>query len=176
MADQQTGALPAFKNRRSVYLHLKEAGYEVSRGKVYGDFDKGLIRMQMDGTVLEVDVRRYAQNHLSDILKDIQSVKSRKEVEKLDEQIAKLRFEREKEMGKYIQRKDFEAELAARAAVFDSGFRHLYNTKAREWIGLVGGKPEKSADFLQALNQSLDEQLNTYATTQTFQVMFSEEV
>ncbi|MBT4875448.1 MAG: hypothetical protein HON48_09605, partial [Desulfobacula sp.] len=101
--------------------------------------------------------------------------KNEKEVEKLDEQIAKLRFEREKEEGKYILKKEFEAELAARAAVFDSGFRYLFSVKAQEWITLVSGKSEKAADFLQQLNQALDDQLTTYASTRVYQVMFSKE-
>ncbi len=167
------GPLPALKNRRAVLLHLQQSGYKVSRGKLYGDFEKGLIRMEKDGSVLEIEVRNYAVNHLVDENQDLQSLKNQKEVEKLDEQIAKLKFERKKEQGKYILKKDFEAELAARAAVFDSGFRHVFNMKARTWITLVGGKAEKAADFLEELNAMLDEQLTTYATLKVFQVMFS---
>jgi len=166
------GALPAFKTRNAVLVHLNSAGYKVSRGKLYGDFEKKLIRMEPDGSVLEIEVRNYAVNQLTDGYQDIQALKNEKEVEKLNEQIAKLRFERKKEEGKYIPKKDFEAELAARAAVFDSGFRHAFNVKGRELIALVGGKPDKAADFLAALNQILDDQLTTYATTKVFQVMF----
>jgi len=167
------GPLPSFKSRRAVLLHLNQSGYKVSRGKLYGDFKKKLIRMESDGTVLEIEVRNYAVNHLTDNSNDMQALKNEKEVEKLDEQIAKLRFEREKEEGKYILKKEFEAELAARAAVFDSGFRHLFNVRAREWITLLSGNPEKAPDFIQELNQALDDQLTTYASTRVYQVMFS---
>ena len=169
------GPLPLFKSRRAVLLHLTQSGYKVSRGKLYGDFKKKLIRMESDGSVLEIEVRNYAVNHLTDNSNDMQALKNEKEVEKLDEQIAKLRFEREKEEGKYILKKEFEAELAARAAVFDSGFRYLFSVKAQEWITLVSGKSEKAADFLQQLNQALDDQLTTYASTRVYQVMFSKE-
>jgi len=171
--------LPSFQNRRSVLFHLQKAGYQISKTKLYQDFKKGLIRKEMDKTVLESEVRAYIvaanlkriDGSLED-LSDLQERKSKKEIEKLEEQIAKLRLEREKEQGKYIPRKDFETELAARAVVFDSGFRYLFQVKAREWISLVGGKLEKSADFLQALNQALDEQLNSYASTKTYHVTF----
>lgn len=173
--------IPAFENRRTVLHHLVKAGYKISRAKLYRDFKRGLIRMEADGSVLEAEARNYALNNLSKIdgslenPADIQALKNQKEVEKLDEQIAKLRFDREKEQGKYILRDEFESELAARAVVLDTGFRHKFNIKAREWIALVGGKPEKAAEFLQALNDALDEQLTSYAATRTFQVMFEDE-
>ena len=172
--------IPSFINRYTALHHLIEAGYKISKDKFYRAFKKELIRMEPDRSVLEVEVRNYALNNLSKIdgslenPADIQALKNKKEVEKLEEQIAKLRFDREKDQGKFIPRNEFESELAARAAVFDSGFRHTFNVKAREWIALVGGKPEKAADFLLALNQALDEQLTSYATTRTFQVMFED--
>ena len=175
----QSKYIPSFSNRRSVLLHLQKAGYQISRSKLYEDFKKGLIRKQVDKTVLESEVRAYiiagnlkrVDGSLED-LSDLQTQKSKEELKKLKEQVAKLQFEREKDQGKYIPRNEFESELAARAVVFDSGFRHAFNVKAREWIALVGGKPEKSADFLQALNEMLDEQLTSYATTRTFHVLF----
>lgn len=175
--NNQVVSLPTFPSRRSVFFHLVSAGYKISIAKVYRDFKKGLIRKEMDGTVLETEVRAYAANleridgSIKD-LSDLQAQKSREELRKLREQVAKLRFEREKDHGKYIPRQDFEAELAARAVVFDSGFRYLFQVKAREWISLVGGKPEKTADFLAALNQALDDQLTTYATTKSYHVTF----
>ena len=180
--DQTTNhRFPAFQNRLMVFKHLEAAGYKVSTAKLYRDFDDGKIMVETDGSVLEVEVRSYALNYLTkmdgspDDLKGIQEIKARKEVEKLNEQIAKLRFDREKEQGKFIPRADFETELAARGAVFDSGFRHLFNTNVHEWIALVGGKPEKAADFLESLNQALDVQLNKYSTTDSFQIIFTQE-
>jgi hypothetical protein len=177
--NNQGRRLTSFPSLRSVFFHLQAAGYKISIAKIYRDFKKGLIHKEIDGTVLETEARAYIvaanltriSGNIED-LSDLHSQKNRKEIEKLDEQVAKLRFEREKEQGKYILKNDFATELAARAAVFDSGFRHLFNVKVREWIALVGGKSEKAADFLQELNQALDEQLTTYASTKTYQVLF----
>jgi hypothetical protein len=170
-----------FSSLREVVRHLQQTGYKVSQSKISRDKIKNLIKVNSDGTVPETEVRAYTatltrvEGNIDD-LNDIHAKKTSREVDRLDEQIAKLKFERKKEEGKYIPKADFEAELAARAAVFDTGFRHAFNIHAREWIALVGGKPEKSADFLQSLNKILDEQLNNYATTKIFQVIFTEDI
>ena len=172
-------AMATFPSLLAAMENLASAGYKISKSKIYRDKDKNFIRVNTDGTVPETEVRAYAatlerKGGSIDDLNDIHNRKTGKEIERLEEQIRKLRFDREKEQGKFIPRGEFESELAARAAVFDSGFRHAFNVKAREWIALVGGKPEKAADFLLALNQALDEQLTSYATTRTFQVMFED--
>lgn len=177
--DQAVVPAPTFKSLYTVLNHLKESGFKISKSAIYRAKDKGQIRINPDGTVLESEVRGYAGN-LERVegnignLNDIHARKASKETELLDERIAKVRFENEKEGGKYILRTDFEAELAARTVILESGFRHQYNMKAGEWIALVNGKIEKSADFLQELNAALDEQLNSYATIKTFQVMFED--
>lgn len=171
---------PVFESLLTVCEHLKSCGYRISKSKLYRDRDKGMIRTLPDGRVQETEVRAYASTleriggDIGD-LTDIHARKASKEIERLEEQIAKLRFEREKEEGRYIPRKDFEAELAARAVVFEAGFRHLFNAKAREWIAMVSGRIEKSAELLRDLNMSLDEQLTKFSSVRTFQVMFEEE-
>ena len=112
------GFLPSFPNRRSVLFHLQNAGYQISKSKLYGDFKKGIIRKEKDKTVLESEVRAYiiagnlkrVDGSLED-LSDLQTQKNKEEVKKLQEQVAKLKFEREREEGKYILRKDFEKGL-----------------------------------------------------------------
>ena len=171
--------LPSFLNRRVAVKKLQDAGYKISDAQFYRHCKKGMVRINPDGSILEAEIRGYAANlkrvagNIED-LNDMQSQKTQQEVKKLELQNAKLKFDQAKEKGKYIPRADFEAELAARAAVFDTGFRHAFNVHAREWIAIVAGKPEKSADFLQDLNRVLDEVLNSYATVKTFQVVFEE--
>lgn len=171
---------PTFPSLLEACDHLKKVGFRISKSKLYRDRDKNFFKVNPDGTVPESEIRAYAAEHLPksraslNDLDDIHAVKTAREVERLEKQNEKLQFELDRERGKYIPREDFEAELAARAAVLDSGFRHLFNTKAREWIALVAGRVDRQADFLSALNQSLDNQLNTYASTRVFQVMFEE--
>jgi len=172
--------LPSFPHRRAAVKSLQDAGYKISDAQFYRHCEKGMVRINPDGSVLESEIRAYAVNLkriAGDIkdLNDLQSQKTQAEVEKIRLQAAKLKFDQEKEEGKYILRADLYSELASRAAVFDTGFRHTFNVCVREWIALVGGKPEKSADLLQALNQALDEQLNSYATIKTYHILFVED-
>jgi len=171
---------PVFSSLREVVRHLTQAGYKVSKSKISRDKKKNAIRVEPDGTILESEVRVYAgtlERARGDIkdLSDIHAQKTAKEVESIELKIAKQQFDLEKETGRYILRRDFEAELASRAVVFDAGFRHMFNMKVREWIALVGGKSEKSSDLLDKLNQALDEQLNSYASLKTYHVIFSNE-
>ena len=170
----------SFSNISKVLIHLENAGFKVSKTKIYRDCEKGMIRVNADGSVLESEVRAYASNlkrAAGDIgdLSDLQSRKTQKEIEKLNEQIAKAKFERKKLEGKYIPRVDFESELAARAAGFDSGFRHIFQARGRDLISLVGGKSDLIGDFLAELNNILNEQLTTYANVKTYHVLFTDE-
>jgi hypothetical protein len=173
-----------FTSLLQVKDYLIDQGYKVSKSKIYRDAENGKITAQTDAagnkSVSALAAWEYAEKHLEKTgvnksdLKNLQSQKLMNAIKIQEIEHQRKSFDLEKEQGKYIPRADFESELAARAAVLESGFRHLFNVKAREWIAIVGGKPERTADFLAALNTGLDEQLNTYATTQVFQVIFED--
>lgn len=162
--------------------YLIRKGYKVSESKIYRDKDAGKIEMESDGKkVSKGAVWDYAEEHLektgvnSGDLKDIQSKKEYASLALKEEQVKKVRFQRLKEEGKYILKSDFEKELASRAVVLDSGFRHLFNMRVSEWVALVGGQPDKAPDLLAALNDGIDDQLRTYASTKIFHVVFGED-
>jgi hypothetical protein len=173
-----------FTSLLQVMSYLIEQGYKVSKSKIYRDAENGKITVTTDDSgnksVAALAAWEYAEKHLEKVgankgdLKNLQATKLMQAIKIQEVEHLRKTFDLEKEQGKYIPRADFESELAARAAVLESGFRHLFNVKAREWIAIVGGKPERTADFLAALNAGLDEQLNTYATTQVFQVIFED--
>ncbi|MCG8634206.1 MAG: hypothetical protein MI863_10285 [Desulfobacterales bacterium] len=180
--DEKQKTVPAFPNRRAVLLAIKDAGYQISRAKFYRDCGKpgkenGQIRVNEDGSVNESEVREYCKTlkriggDIED-LNDIQARKTAKEVESLELKVKKQEFELDREKGKYLPRRDFEAELAARAVVLETGLKHHFNTRVGEWIALVCGKPEKAPDLLQELNTALESELGSYATTRSFQVIF----
>lgn len=175
-----TDHLPSFKSLHQVLQHLKDAGYKIGKSKLYEDARKGAIRINPDNTVLETEVRAYAgtlarvDGDIQD-LNDIHNRKAAKDVELTDIKIQRAQLELDKELGKYIPRNDFEQELAARAMIFENGFRNLFATQAAEWIALVAGKPGKLPDFMRVLNQALDSQLSAYASTRTFHVLVLDE-
>jgi len=172
--------LPSFPSLLAVLGHLEAAGYRISKSKIYRDKDKNFIGVQPDGTVLETEVRAYAAtldrlDGTIDDLSDVHRRKANREVQLQEIKIQKMQLELDKERGKYIPRDEFESELAARAVIFDNGFRHFFQTRVATWIAMVNGQPEKQADLLADLIDGLNEQLTRYATTQTFQVMFLKE-
>lgn len=178
--DATTLQRPVFKSTLQVLEHLRAAGFKVSDSKIYRDKKTGLLNVNPDGTVDEADVRAYAATLQRiggniDDMSDLSAQKTDKEIKILKIKEKRMQFELEREMGQYIPRKDFEAELAARGVVIEAGFRHFFSIKAREMIALVGGKVEKTADLLLMLNNGLDEQLNQYASTDVFQVLFDED-
>jgi len=173
-------AEPSFENRKEVLKHLKILGYKVSKSKLYNDADpkKGppKLRMESNGSVLESSVKAYIKraglqlpgsDH--DQGSDLSVARQERELEKLEEQIAKLRFEREALEGKHMPITDFEMEVAARTVVFESGLRYDYQTNVNEWVMI-----EDPNVLLEVLNSSLNEKLNEFASMKTFQVIFLE--
>ena len=181
MGKKTTGkAQPSFRSLRAVLLHLDQAGFRISRSKIYRDKEKGMIRVQPDNTVLETEVRAYAatlerkDGNIGD-LNDLHARKTAKEVESLDIKVKKQKFDFDVAQKLYIPKKDFEAELASRALVLESGFKHRINLRLPDIIGTVGGNVTQSPDLRDLLYGIVDEQLSAYATTDTYQVMFEEE-
>lgn len=166
-----------FPSLRKAAEALHDAGYEVSRSKLSRDKKNGLIDFNADGSVDQKEVEKYSR-----LLKKREATmgdnhekaaeKSEWEIKNLQVKHDKMVFELEKERGKYIERALFEAELAARAAIFETGLKHFFSANIQELVAMVGGNPEKSPEFLQRLNTLVDDELSRYATTKNFHVVF----
>jgi hypothetical protein len=166
-----------FPSLRKAVAALYNAGYEVSRSKMSRDKKNGLIDFNPDGSVYQKEVEKYARllKKREAALEDNHekaAIKADWEIRTLEVKHEKLVFELEKEKGKYIERAMFEAELAARAAILETGLKHYFSSKIQELVALVGGKPEKSPEFMQRINVVVDEELSRYATTKNFHVVF----
>jgi hypothetical protein len=174
---------PSFPNVIAVARHFKDEGLKVGKSKLYKDADKGLLRVQPDGSVLLSDVELYKRAYLTPRQKaggdrhieDLQKEKLEKEIKKLEEQNAKLVWDREKESGKYLLKSDFEMELAARAAVLETSLRQMASLKSYEWIAVCRGDYTKSADMAAMVTAEIGAVLNDYASTERFQVIFVEQ-
>lgn len=173
-----------FKNVRAVLTFLNDEGYKVGRDKIYSDGKSGLLKVQKKKSVLEVaknsvlasDVWNYLKTLKKVDLEDEdltgeQRVKTRKEIEKLDLQNAKLQFELDKDRGRYLKKKDFAMEVSARAIVLETGARHMFQVNVSEYIALVGGDPLKANLLLDRMDADFDQTMNGFATTERFQVM-----
>jgi len=175
----QVSALPSFKNRRSVLLHLQDAGFKISRAQFYKDCKKGLIRTNPDSSVLESEVRAYATNlkringNIED-LNDIQAIKSKKEVEKLEEQIAKLKFEREKDQGKYVPKEDVDRKIISTLTILDVSFRQIMDMNMSDICHILGGDVKKLNNAKDYVDDLLDEMMNKLARTDSFSIKITE--
>lgn len=166
-----------FPSLRKAVAALYNAGYEISRSKMSRDKKNGLIDFNPDGSVDQKEVEKYSRllKKREAALEDNHekaAIKSDWEIRNLQVKHERQVFELERDKGKYIERAMFEAELAARAAILETGLKHYFSSKIQELVAVVGGKPEKSSDFMQRLNAVVDEELSRYATTKNFHVVF----
>lgn len=167
-----------FKNLMAVLSYLKGCGFKLQKTKLYNDHTNGLLRVQADGTVYLADVKGYAQN-LSKFTgkfatpEERTTVKLEAEINKLHEQVKALQWTREKDSGKYMLRGDFAREMASRAIVLDVGIRQAMRINAAKLIAAVGGNAELEDALLNEFDIILDEQMNSYASTKTWQVILT---
>ena len=95
--------------------------------------------------------------------------KNEKEVERLEEQISKLRREREIIEGRYLERDVVEMELAGKCAVLEAGLRHLFHTRMVDWIEAAAAHGLPAA--LDTAQQDLNAQFNEFASLDDFEVL-----
>lgn len=159
----------SFKTRYEVAQYLKGRGFKISQAKVYQAVEKGLLRVNTDGTVPHDAVQEYISTHLSELevgadenLKDITIKKLEKEYEKLCQQVEMLKFQRERQEGLHIPIAEYEAQIASRAAVFESMLRQSNETVVGRLISAGGLKPSKRQQAVDLMNDGLMDALAAY--------------
>jgi hypothetical protein len=169
-----------FTSIAKVHKYLIDKGWQVSQRAVYNHFKEGKLRKKQGAFSVQA-VNLYARSFL--IRKDsgqtaaeeervpLQQQKLSQEIKKLEIQNQREEFKFDVEKGKYLPKDDFELELAARASVFEAGFRYFFQSMSAEIITLVEGNMKKVPELIAMLNERLDEQLNEYASTKEYQVM-----
>ena len=172
---------PAFPSLLDACEHLKSAGYRVSKSKMYRDKDKGFIRVESDGSVLESEVRAYAAEHLpklrADIsdLNDIHAIKTAREVERLEKQNEKLQFELDRERGRYVPREELDLKMVGILTVLDVSFRQMADLIMPDLCHILGGNVLKINQGRDFFEKKLDETMNQLSRTDSFSVMFEGE-
>ncbi len=176
-----TEAPAAFKSRKQVFDWLHAQGrWQVSQRTVYNHAKEGRLRPGTDGVYTLAAVKRYARNHLVEVasglkagdnLEALQETKLRKEILHRDEQIDKLKRQRELDEGKFFPTADLEMEVAARAAVLVTGLYYLISTRVGEWITLVDGDRSRREALVETIWEQFTDRLNEYATTAEYQVV-----
>lgn len=168
------------KNLESVTVAanwLRQKGFKVSRAKAFRDAKSGFLIVEPDGTVKRENAMTYAlgldfKGQPTPDLNVYTKQKAELETKKIQLQNEKLKFDNERDRGLYVLRSSFEIELSGRCAVFDVSLRHLFSTRAPEWIRMTGGNTEKANLLISELERELDVLLNELATTDKFQIEF----
>lgn len=158
-----------FKSRYEVAQYLKDRGYKISQAKVYNAVKMGLLRVNADGTVQHSEVMEYINTHLSELavgpdadLKDMTIKKLEMEYQKLCEQVSTLKFQRERQEGLHIPIAEYEAQIASRAAVFESMLRQSNESVVDRLISAAGLKSSKRQMAVDLMNDGLMDALAAY--------------
>lgn len=173
------------KNRLEAVEWLKGRGYKISKSKFYADVKARKVRLRNDGSVPVEELKRYAKNEglvplsrsteMTAEEADLEEVKKKKEIEKLEWENKKRAFEFDLSQGHYIPREQLELELASRAGVLDSGLRTKIKERGRDLVYAAGGDPGQVPEVVGLLMDILDEQMNEFCRMDRFQVIFESE-
>lgn len=68
----------------------------------------------------------------------------------------KLRFELDRERGKYLLKTDVAVENATKFGAIEAGIKHLMRTRAIDYCTLIGGEAKKANDLIAAFNADVD--------------------
>ena len=167
----------SFKSVAAVIRFLKGKGYRVEKSKVYQDKRKGLLRCGENGTISEDDALAYAVRSelgkVSDAVAEIDQyagVRSKKEIEKLEVQTEKLRFELDKERGKYILKEDVRLQVAIKLAALEAGIKNTVRVNAADWIHKTGGDAKKERMFCDLVYAEVDLLLGEFGNMEEIKV------
>jgi len=172
-----------FDTQTAVIKHLTDQGYKATRCNVSYHVKLGHLAKVNGRFPLDL-VTRFAESYLvksatgltigTSELIGAKELKTRLEAEKLQEQVHMARLQRERLQGKYISREEVYLELAARAVVIGTGLSHMFQIKGIDIISTVEGNTARYPELIEFLQGAADELLNSYASTDEFEVLFEE--
>ena len=174
------------KNRADILRQLQDLGYEITQRTFYRHCTQGKCRAGKGGLYSRRLVKAYAESeglirHGADP-EDTDGPNSALSVEKqrleneklrIHNQTAELEFKRK--AGLLIEREALYLELSARVVALDNGFRQAIEIEAPALIAALGGDLVRQSEFIELLQGIWNELLNSYATTEEFEVLFENE-
>ena len=170
----------AFANRMDVLRYLQTLGFKIPQAKLYLDYRKGLLKVELDGTVLASSVQEYIKHPLSRLLSPVHDAHE----EMVALQRAKLAADTKRALaqaehwetraratrGVYVESFLCEQNLAARMALFRADLEIFARTSAGDIIRLVGGDLAKAPDLIDMLLDKVRQWLARYAEDREFVV------
>jgi hypothetical protein len=141
-----------FKNKAEALRYLERREYKIGRTKFYRAAGGPDLPMCPDGSLLQSDVDAYAKKHLEEPLRKddgpgATALKVEADTDLKKVQAERLRFNFDRERGRYVRTSVVEEELTLRAKAFKAGLHEFGPTLAEAVAALFGGS-DKSAKAL----------------------------
>jgi hypothetical protein len=171
------------KSKADILRQLQDLGYEITQRTFYRHCSIGKCQTGKDKKYTRRTVKAYVEAEglprngvdadESDGPSGALSVeKQRLENEKLRLHNATAEIEYKKKTGQLIEREALYLELAARAVAIDNGFLQMVEIEAAALIVAVRGDQSRQPEFVSMLRDIWHTLLNTYSTTDEFEVLF----
>lgn len=146
-----------FSNRMDVLHYLEGQGYKIGKSKLYRDCDRGLLKVETNGTVKKSSVDIYIAHPLSNLIgpdgpdNDYLEQKTSYEIRRLQAQVEQLEFRNELERNLYVERDRYYRDLADRALIIKNDLNSHAYAKAAEITEKVKGDPSLIPDLIDYL-------------------------
>jgi len=185
----QAESEPVFKHRMEALVFLQKEGYCTARGivqksKLYKDARDGLLKMQPDGSITEKDLNRYIRlarlvKHEKKVVKtaveELYQNEKKLEIERKEEQIKDLRFNRAVKQGRYLPIDDHYLELAARAVSLEAHLRFSFEMDRAALLDDILAAADRGLQeeiIEERFNNTLNRALTEYADITNYHVIF----
>ncbi|MCB2218072.1 MAG: hypothetical protein KQH59_18575 [Desulfobulbaceae bacterium] len=168
----EDGLLPkSFDNALRVLEYLREEGWQISRTQLYEHIKDKKLRARK-GVFLLGSVERYAKRWLksadagqkvNEKMERMADEKAELELQRERIRVAREQYDYDVKQGRYVSREDHELAIVGRAVAFMAHLNHSVQSKAADWIEMVGGDQGRVADLVEAIVEELEQRMGDFA-------------
>ena len=169
-----------FETKLDAWRFLRADGWNISRSRFYDHCRDGLLRPDpATGQYKLSAVERYAKLHvrLEATGAKVNEKLDKMQEEKLETELAreKVRLEREIhdlkiKQKKFVPAAEFELAIVARAVAFMAHLNHAVQSNVPDWIDLVEGDQNRSAELVQAVSGVIEQRMSDFAAEAEFEI------
>jgi hypothetical protein len=158
-----------FSNRMEVLHYLESQGYKIKKSKLYRDCDKGLLKVETNGTVKKSSVDIYIMHPLANLIgpdtpdDDYLQQKTEYEIRRLQAQVEQIEFRNELERSLHIPREQYYRRMADNALIFKSDLMTYAYSDAAIMTEIVKGDPAYIPDLIEYMLNKHAQILSRYA-------------
>ena len=165
------GARERLEKPIDVHRYVNAQGYRVSRSTVYGHIERGVLGRHKGGGFDRETVDLYAAQHLKQVngktapreASDLQHKLLEADLQKKRAQALHWETKARIERDLYIEKAQYNSDLAARAALFKSDLENLARSKAAGIVELVKGDSRYVPDLIEMLIREFERITGRYS-------------